>query len=110
MTDELVYAALITLSMPGSGESAEVTVVLTPPDNVTVDGTVKPLAECTLADLQALHFRGAGGLGHGCQRIHDLLSEHFSVYDNTQVFHDELVKFRKLLFSSQLFTLISSIT
>ena len=53
MTDELVYAALITLSMPGTGESAEVTVVLTPPDNVTVDGTVKPLAECTLADLQA---------------------------------------------------------
>jgi proteasome lid subunit RPN8/RPN11 len=53
MTDELVYAALITLSMPGTGESAEVTVVLTPPDNVTVDGMVKPLAECTLADLQA---------------------------------------------------------
>ena len=53
MTDELVYAALITISMPGSGESAQVTVVLTPPDNVSVDGVVKPLAECTLADLQA---------------------------------------------------------
>jgi len=53
MTDKLVYAALITISMPGSGESAEVTVVLTPPDNVEVDGVVKPLAECTLADLQA---------------------------------------------------------
>ena len=53
MTDELVYAALITISMPGSGESAQVTVVLTPPDNVSVDGVVKPLADCTLADLQA---------------------------------------------------------
>jgi histidine ammonia-lyase len=56
-----------------------------------------------LADLQALHFRGAAGLGHGSRRIHELLSEHFRVYDNTQIFHDELVKFRKLLFSSQLF-------
>lgn len=53
MTDELVYAALITISMPSSGESAQATVVLTPPDNVTVDGVVKPLADCTLADLQA---------------------------------------------------------
>lgn len=53
MTDELVYAAIITITAPGSGESAQVTVVLTPPDNVTVDGQVKPLAECTLADLQA---------------------------------------------------------
>jgi proteasome lid subunit RPN8/RPN11 len=53
MTDELVYAALITISMPGSGQSTEVTVVLTPPDNVNVDGQVKPLAECTLTDLQA---------------------------------------------------------
>ena len=56
-----------------------------------------------LADLQALYFRGAGGLGNGCRRIHDLLSEHFVVYDNGRIFHDELVKFRKLLFSSQLF-------
>ena len=53
MTDELVYAALITISMPGSGESAQVTVVLTPPDNIAVDGVVKPLADCTLTDLQA---------------------------------------------------------
>ena len=53
MTDELVYAALITISMPGTGQSAEVTVVLTPPDNVEVDGQVKSLADCTLADLQA---------------------------------------------------------
>ena len=60
-----------------------------------------------LADMQALHFRGADGLGHGCRRIHELLSEHFRVYDNTGIFHDELVKFRKLLFSSQLFDNLS---
>ncbi len=53
MTDELVYAALITISIPETGKSAAVTVVLTPPDNVDVDGQVKPLPECTLNDLQA---------------------------------------------------------
>lgn len=53
MTDELVYAAVITISVPATGDSAEVTVVLTPPDNIDVDGVVKPLAECTLTDLQA---------------------------------------------------------
>lgn len=52
MTDELVYAAVITLSVPTTGDTAEVTVVLTPPDNVDVNGVVKPLAECTLTDLQ----------------------------------------------------------
>jgi len=56
-----------------------------------------------LADLQALYFRGGDGLGGGCRRIHELLSEHFTVYDNKRIFHDDLVKFRKLLFSSQLF-------
>ena len=56
-----------------------------------------------MADLQALHFRNADGLGSGCRRIHEVLSEHFTVYDNKRIFHDELVRFRKLLFSSQLF-------
>jgi histidine ammonia-lyase len=56
-----------------------------------------------LADLQALSFRNAPGLGNGCRRIHELLSQHFEVYDNGRIFHDELVRFRKLLFSSQLF-------
>ncbi len=56
-----------------------------------------------LADLQALSFRNAPGLGAGCRRVHELLSKHFKVYDNGTIFHDELVRFRKLLFSSQLF-------
>jgi predicted hotdog family 3-hydroxylacyl-ACP dehydratase len=56
-----------------------------------------------LADLQALSFRNAAGLGAGSRRIYDLLAQHFQVYDNTTIFHDELVRFRKLLFSSQLF-------
>lgn len=56
-----------------------------------------------LADLQALSFRNAEGLGRGTGRIYQLLNEKFNQYDNSGIFHDELVKFRKLLFSSQLF-------
>jgi histidine ammonia-lyase len=56
-----------------------------------------------LADLQALSFRGAAGLGVGSRRIYERLAGHFKVYDNGAIFHDELVRFRKLLFSSQLF-------
>jgi histidine ammonia-lyase len=56
-----------------------------------------------LADLQALSFRNALGLGKGTRRIYDVLSEHFTVYDNQRIFHDDLVKFRRLLFASQLF-------
>jgi len=55
-----------------------------------------------LADLQALSFRNASGLGQGSRRIYDLLAKHFTVYDNHTIFHDDLVKFRKLLFSSQI--------
>ncbi|UFS69361.1 aromatic amino acid ammonia-lyase [Geomonas sp. RF6] len=56
-----------------------------------------------LADLQALSFRNAERLGTGTGRIYRILNAHFSVYDNKRVFHDDLVKFRKLLFSSQIF-------
>ncbi len=56
-----------------------------------------------LADLQALSFRNSGRLGHGTSKIYGILNEEFSVYDNSTIFHDDLVKFRKLLFSSQLF-------
>lgn len=56
-----------------------------------------------LADMQALSFRNAPGLGSGCRRIYELLEKHFKVYDNQTIFHDELVRFRKLLFSSQMF-------
>jgi histidine ammonia-lyase len=55
-----------------------------------------------LADLQALSFRNAAGLGHGCRGIYDKLQEHFTVYDNQRIFHEDLTRFRKLLFSSQL--------
>lgn len=56
-----------------------------------------------LADLQALSFRNADRLGTGTGRIYTILNKEFEVYDNKRVFHDDLVKFRKLLFSSQLF-------
>ncbi len=56
-----------------------------------------------LADMQALSFRNAPGLGSGCRRVYELLAKDFKVYDNQAIFHDELMRFRKLLFSSQLF-------
>ncbi|MGM0656936.1 MAG: aromatic amino acid lyase, partial [Thermodesulfobacteriota bacterium] len=57
----------------------------------------------TLADLQALSFRDTTKLGYGTSRIYKILNNEFEVYDNTTIFHESLVKFRKLLFSSQLF-------
>lgn len=56
-----------------------------------------------MADLQALSFRNADRLGRATGKIYAILNKEFSVYDNTTIFHDDLVKFRKLLFSSQLF-------
>jgi len=56
-----------------------------------------------LADLQALSFRNAEGLGRGTGRIYRELVKEFTLYDNSQVFHEELTRFRRLLFSSQLF-------
>ena len=56
-----------------------------------------------LADLQALSFRNAETMGRATGRVYKVLSEHFTVYDETRPFHDDLVRFRKLLFSSQLF-------
>ena len=56
-----------------------------------------------LADLQALSFRNSHRLGKGTGKIYDILSREFQVYDNTFIFHDLLVKFRELLFSSPLF-------
>jgi len=48
-----IYAALLTLTLPGEGPSATVTVTLAPADIVPVEGRRKPLAECTLAELRA---------------------------------------------------------
>ena len=56
-----------------------------------------------LADLQALSFRNADKLGCGTGRIYEKLNGDFNQYDNSRIFHDDLVRFRKLLFSSQLF-------
>lgn len=57
----------------------------------------------TLAQLQAFTFRNADKLGRGTSRVYAILSKQYRQYDNRRVFHDDLVKFRKLLFSSQLF-------
>ena len=55
MTNETTptYAAQLTLSLPGQGPSATVTVTLAPADALPVEGRSKPLSECTLAELRA---------------------------------------------------------
>lgn len=64
----------------------------------------------TLAALQALSFRNSGKLGKGTGRIYKVLVKDFKTYDNTFIFHEQLVKFRKILFSSQLFDDLSTYT
>jgi proteasome lid subunit RPN8/RPN11 len=49
---DLTYAAQITISLPGTGDSVTLTVTLLPEDVVDLDGVLKPLGECTLADLE----------------------------------------------------------
>ncbi|WP_316348539.1 aromatic amino acid ammonia-lyase [Desulfuromonas acetoxidans] len=56
-----------------------------------------------LADMQALSFRNADRLGLGTSRIYAALNDEFQIYDNSRVFHDDLVAMRKKLFSSQMF-------
>ncbi len=56
-----------------------------------------------LTDLQALALGERSGLGEAIGRIRTVLDEHFILYENERIFHDDLVRFRKLLFSSQLF-------
>lgn len=52
--NEVDYAAIITIELPGMDRPATVTLTLKPPDAVEVaPGQVKPLRECTLSDLQA---------------------------------------------------------
>ncbi len=55
MTDQPTptYAAQLTLTLPGAGPSATVTVTLAPADAVPLGGQIKPLADCTLAELRA---------------------------------------------------------
>jgi len=56
-----------------------------------------------LADLQALSFRNSDKLGGGTAKIYKLLQADFTPYDNSRIFHEDLVRYRKILFSSQLF-------
>lgn len=51
-TKELTYAALITLNLPGQTQTTQVSVLLAPSDEVTVNGRAVPLRDCTLADLR----------------------------------------------------------
>ena len=48
------YAAIITITLPDSAECATANIILAPPDEVTVDGRTRRLADCTLADLRAI--------------------------------------------------------
>lgn len=55
MTDktDITYVAQITLSLPGKNDTASVVVTLAPTDMVPLGDRVRPLSECTLAELSA---------------------------------------------------------
>ena len=52
--NELTYAAIITIDLPGLEQPASFTVTVLPPDAIeTAPGQVKQLRDCSLAELQA---------------------------------------------------------
>jgi proteasome lid subunit RPN8/RPN11 len=52
-TTEMTYLAQVILALPGHNETASITVTLVPTDTIPVGGRVKPLADCTLAELRS---------------------------------------------------------
>ena len=56
-----------------------------------------------LADLQALSLKKIRKMGEGISSIYEKMNREFTPYDNTLPFHDLLVRFRDLIFSSRLF-------
>lgn len=52
-TNRATYTAVISISLPGMDGVATANVVLAPDDTVPVNGRLKPLHDCTLADLRA---------------------------------------------------------
>jgi proteasome lid subunit RPN8/RPN11 len=52
-TPTVNYVAQLQLSLPGEPAPATITLILAPTDGVPVNGKVKPLADCTLAELRA---------------------------------------------------------
>lgn len=57
----------------------------------------------TIALMQALSFKNAATLGRGTAKIHTILNQSFEIYDNSRIIHDDLVKFRDILFSTTIF-------
>jgi len=55
-----------------------------------------------LADLQALTFRHNEGLGEGTERLYRKVVGEYLQYNNERVFRDDLIKFRRLLFETDL--------
>lgn len=51
--EELTFAAIITIKIPGAQSETHLSVMLAPTDAITTsDGQSKPLGDCTLAELQ----------------------------------------------------------
>src|SRR4029453_17502207 len=56
-----------------------------------------------LADLQALSLKKIQKMGEGISSLYKKMNQEFTPYDNTEVFHDLLVRFREIIFSGRLF-------
>jgi histidine ammonia-lyase len=53
-----------------------------------------------LADLQALSFRNADGLGVETAKIYAELSKDYGQYNCDKIFRENLLKFRKIIFEN----------
>jgi proteasome lid subunit RPN8/RPN11 len=71
-TSEMTYLAQVILALPGHNETASITVTLVPTDTIPVGGRVKPLADCTLAELRAF----ANTLEADIWKTYDAISLH----------------------------------
>ncbi|HSH03931.1 MAG TPA: hypothetical protein VLL52_15555 [Anaerolineae bacterium] len=51
--DQITYSAIITITLPNMPQPAKVVVRLAPYDQIPTDKGLRPLSQCTLADIQA---------------------------------------------------------
>ncbi len=78
--DSPMYQALITITLPDR-ETASAYVTLTPPDMVEVNGRIKPLSDCTMAELEGFADELELDIWEIYQSIHlDMLDDNDQVH------------------------------
>lgn len=92
-TEQLTYAAIVTISLPGDDKTATASVRLLPADQVKANGRSKPLSDCTMADLQVFGEQWQADVWQTYQtiRLIDLHEDSQVAVNVTLVDNDEAV-------------------